>query len=77
MSTLDENRQLTTPVAEDLSVFGPDIVADPEKLARVIRNVPAGRLARSEESARLAVFLASNDADFFCGQVIPFAGGWA
>ena len=37
---------------------------------------PPGRLARSEESARLAVYLASEDADFFIGQVIPFAGGW-
>jgi 2-keto-3-deoxy-L-fuconate dehydrogenase len=36
---------------------------------------PVG-LARSEESARLAVYLASEDADFFVGQVIPFAGGW-
>jgi NADH-quinone oxidoreductase subunit E len=32
MSTLDENRQLTTPVAEDLSVFGPDIVAKAQEL---------------------------------------------
>jgi NAD(P)-dependent dehydrogenase (short-subunit alcohol dehydrogenase family) len=61
---------------ENPTYFGPDIVADPEKLARVVRHVPAGRLARSEESARLAVYLASNEADFFCGQVIPFAGGW-
>jgi NAD(P)-dependent dehydrogenase (short-subunit alcohol dehydrogenase family) len=41
-----------------------------------VGNVPAGRLARSEESAKLCVFLASDEADFFCGQVIPFAGGW-
>jgi len=61
---------------ENPTYFGPDIVGNPEKLARVLRHVPAGRLARSEESARLAVYLASEDADFFCGQVIPFAGGW-
>ena len=41
-----------------------------------VLSIPAGRLARSEESARLAVYLASEDADFFIGQVIPFAGGW-
>jgi NAD(P)-dependent dehydrogenase (short-subunit alcohol dehydrogenase family) len=46
------------------------------KLARMVKNIPAGRLARSEESARLAVYLASEDADFFVGQVVPFAGGW-
>ena len=62
---------------ENPTYFGADIVTDPQKLARVVRNVPAGRLARAEESARLAVYLASADADFFCGQVVPFAGGWA
>jgi NAD(P)-dependent dehydrogenase (short-subunit alcohol dehydrogenase family) len=62
---------------ENPTYFGSDIIGNPEKLARVVKNVPAGRLARPEESARLAVYLASADADFFCGQVIPFAGGWA
>lgn len=52
------------------------LTGDPEKLKRMAKNIPAGRLARSEESARLAVSLASEDADFFVGQVIPFAGGW-
>jgi NAD(P)-dependent dehydrogenase (short-subunit alcohol dehydrogenase family) len=42
----------------------------------MVRNIPAGRLARAEESARLAVYLASEESDFFVGQVIPFAGGW-
>lgn len=62
---------------ENPTYFGPEIVSSPDKLARVLKHVPAGRLARSEESARLAVYLASDEADFFCGQVIPFAGGWA
>ncbi len=61
---------------ENPTYFGPEIVSNPEKLARVVKHIPAGRLARSEESARLAVYLASDEADFFCGQVIPFAGGW-
>jgi len=61
---------------ENPTYFGPDIVSNPDKLARVVKHVPAGRLARAEESARLAVYLASDEADFFCGQVIPFAGGW-
>ncbi|HSD66140.1 MAG TPA: SDR family oxidoreductase [Vicinamibacteria bacterium] len=62
---------------ENPTYFGPEIVSNPDTLHRVVKHVPAGRLARSEESARLAVYLASDDADFFCGQVIPFAGGWA
>jgi 2-keto-3-deoxy-L-fuconate dehydrogenase len=61
---------------ENPTYFGAEIVSDPEKLARIVKHVPAKRLARSEESARLAVYLASDEADFFCGQVIPFAGGW-
>jgi len=61
---------------ENPTYFPPALTADPEKLARMVRNIPAGRLARGEESARLAVYLASEEADFFVGQVIPFAGGW-
>ncbi len=61
---------------ENPTYFPPALTGDPVKLARIIKNIPAGRLARSEESARLAVYLASEDADFFVGQVIPFAGGW-
>jgi NAD(P)-dependent dehydrogenase (short-subunit alcohol dehydrogenase family) len=61
---------------ENPTYFPPALTGDPARLARMLKNIPAGRLARSEESARLAVYLASEDADFFVGQVIPFAGGW-
>ncbi len=43
---------------------------------QLLAQVPAGRLARPDEDAALAVFLASNESDFFVGQAIPFAGGW-
>jgi NAD(P)-dependent dehydrogenase (short-subunit alcohol dehydrogenase family) len=61
---------------ENPTYFPPALTADPQKLAQMVRHIPAGRLARGEESARLAVYLASEEADFFVGQVIPFAGGW-
>ncbi|HXJ79283.1 MAG TPA: SDR family oxidoreductase [Candidatus Methylomirabilis sp.] len=61
---------------ENPTYFPPALTSDSEKRQRMLRHVPAGRLARAEESARLAVYLASEDADFFVGQVIPFAGGW-
>jgi 2-keto-3-deoxy-L-fuconate dehydrogenase len=61
---------------ENPTYFPAALTADPEKRERMLRHVPAGRLARGEESARLAVYLASEDADFFVGQVIPFTGGW-
>ena len=41
------------------------------------RQVPAGRLGTPHEDALFAVFLASNESDFFVGQAIPFSGGWA
>lgn len=44
--------------------------------ASLKRQVPLGRLARPDEDARFALFLASDEADFFVGQAIPFTGGW-
>ena len=41
------------------------------------RQVPLGRLATEEEDAMFAVFLASEESNFFVGQAIPFSGGWA
>lgn len=49
---------------------------NPKFQANLKREVPLGRLARPEEDAALALFLAGPDSDFFVGQVIPFAGGW-
>jgi 2-keto-3-deoxy-L-fuconate dehydrogenase len=60
---------------ENPTYYPPELLADPDRLARIVRRIPVGRLARGEESARLAVYLASEDADFLAGQVIPFAGG--
>ncbi|MEM7220620.1 MAG: SDR family oxidoreductase [Pseudomonadota bacterium] len=44
--------------------------------ASLRRQVPLGRLATAREDASFALFLASNESDFFVGQAIPFAGGW-
>ena len=41
------------------------------------RQVPLGRLATAREDALFALFLASDESDFFVGQAIPFSGGWA
>jgi 2-keto-3-deoxy-L-fuconate dehydrogenase len=40
------------------------------------RQVPAGRLGTPEEDAAFALFLASDESGFFCGQAFPFTGGW-
>lgn len=54
-----------------------DAMERPEIRDAVMRDVPARRLASGREQSELVLFLASNRSDFFCGQVVPFAGGWA
>lgn len=40
------------------------------------RRIPAGRFADPDEIARVAVFLASDDAAFITGQTLGVDGGW-
>ncbi len=61
---------------ENPAYYPPQLQAKPAFQASLQRQVPLGRLARPEEDARFAAFLASNEADFFVGQAIPFSGGW-
>jgi 2-keto-3-deoxy-L-fuconate dehydrogenase len=44
---------------------------------KMMKQVPIGRLATGREDALFALFLASDESDFFIGQAIPFSGGWA
>jgi NAD(P)-dependent dehydrogenase (short-subunit alcohol dehydrogenase family) len=46
-----------------------------QELAEMARAIPLGRMARPEEIARAAVFLASNDAGFVTGQTLHVNGG--
>ena len=58
-------------------VYYPPELRDNERFqASLKRQVPLGRLATAEEDARFALFLASDESDFFVGQAIPFSGGW-
>lgn len=61
---------------ENPTYFPKELIANEQNVEKIVRKIPLGRLAKGEESASLALFLASNQSDFFCGQVIPFAGGW-
>ncbi len=56
--------------------FPPQFTETPE-FKELLKGVPAGRLATAREDALFAVFLASDESDFFVGQAIPFSGGWA
>ncbi len=50
---------------------------DPEKSRRTIEAMhPLGRLARPEEIAEAAVFLASEEASFITGAALPVDGGY-
>ena len=58
-------------------VYYPPELKDNERfMSSLRRQVPLGRLARADEDARFALFLASEESDFFVGQAIPFSGGW-
>lgn len=41
-----------------------------------VNSVPAGRYGQPEEIATVAVFLASDDASFMHGAIVPVDGGW-
>jgi len=57
--------------------YYPDELVASEKFQKHLsRNVPIGRVAEARESAELALFLASENANFIVGQVVPFSGGW-
>jgi NAD(P)-dependent dehydrogenase (short-subunit alcohol dehydrogenase family) len=62
---------------ENPTYYGPEVQALPAFQERLKREVPAGRLGTPEEDALFAVFLASSEVNFFSGQAIAFAGGWA
>ena len=57
--------------------YSDELVATERFKKHLQRNVPIRRVAKSSESAELALFLASDKSDFIVGQIIPFAGGWA
>jgi 3-oxoacyl-[acyl-carrier protein] reductase len=47
----------------------------PEYLAEQYKTIPLGRWSQPEEISSLVVFLASDEAAFITGQVIPINGG--
>lgn len=58
-------------------VYFPPAFTETPEFKELLKGVPAGRLATAREDALFAVFLASDESDFFVGQAIPFSGGWA
>ncbi|MGI9822162.1 SDR family oxidoreductase [Agromyces sp. Marseille-Q5079] len=50
--------------------------ADPVRFRQISERIPAGRWATPDDIAGAAAFLASNDADYVHGIVLPVDGGW-
>ncbi len=57
--------------------FPPELLANQEAMAKMLKNIPLGRLGESEEVAELVALFAGGRCDFVTGRVIPIAGGWA
>ncbi|MCB1910828.1 MAG: SDR family oxidoreductase [Zoogloeaceae bacterium] len=56
--------------------FPPEVQANPRFQERLKRELPLGRLVSAKEDAEFAVYLSSDAADCFVGQVFPMCGGW-
>ncbi|MBO4209310.1 glucose 1-dehydrogenase [Micromonospora echinofusca] len=58
-----------------LTPFNQQAIDDPQYLAEQVQSIPWKRAAEPEEIGRLAVFLASDDADYVTGSTYVMDGG--
>ncbi|HSI00477.1 MAG TPA: SDR family oxidoreductase [Reyranella sp.] len=62
---------------ENPDYFPPQLLANPEAMAKMTAQIPLGRLGKSRELGAAICFLCSDGAGFITGHVLPHAGGWA
>ena len=62
---------------ENREYYPPELMRKESFVRSLKRQVPAGRLGTAREDALFALFLASDESNFFAGQAFPFSGGWA
>ena len=55
-----------------------DMISDysMEELNAITDEIPLGKIGSTEDIAKTALFLASDDADYITGQIISPNGGW-
>jgi glucose 1-dehydrogenase len=51
------------------------VLEDPEAMKNALGEIPLGRFGRPEEVASVAVFLASDEADYVTGSTYYIDGG--
>jgi 2-deoxy-D-gluconate 3-dehydrogenase len=49
---------------------------DAERSRAILDRIPAGRWGRAEDIGPAAVFLASDEARYVTGAILPVDGGW-
>lgn len=62
---------------ESPDYFPESLLANPDARAKILKNIPLGRLGKPEEAAALVAFLTGPQSDFITGQIVAFSGGWA
>lgn len=52
-------------------------LTDPDRVKKVLRNYPTGRLGEPEDAANMVLFLSSDAASWITGQTVPVNGGYS
>lgn len=64
------------PGAIDTPMNAADFAGDASIANNVMKQIPQNRYASAKEVAELTLFLASDQAKYICGDIIPIDGGW-
>ncbi len=59
------------------SYFSDALLSDEAAMAKIVAQIPLGRIGKPEEVSDVVAFLLSEKAGFMTGHIAPVAGGWA
>lgn len=62
---------------ENPSYFSEKLLEDEAAMAKILSQIPLGRMGKGEEVSDIVAFLLSDKSGFVTGHVVPVAGGWA